>query len=273
MSRFFFSLAGLLSALVAAYDAKMPLYVLAENDPGVLAGAACLDGTPPAYYYSPATSAALNTTWALHLKGGAWCATAADCLKRSRGMLGSSSVHKGVPTSFGFSGSVVDPNPRTNPDFAGGHRVILWYCDGGSFAGHRGAPLLVDGTALQLRGKANLAALLGALRRDRGLGGATEVVLSGGSAGGLAALLHADAVRGMLPPRLARYGVAPISGFFLAHAPRPAAYNGTARSYPAMMADVYVRSLTFSLRGRAMCHRTGLVSYLSSDRYSVLSAV
>jgi hypothetical protein len=56
-----------------------------------------------------------------------------DCLARSRIRLGSSSVRKGVPRALGYSGSVVDPQPRTNPDFAGAHRVVLWYCDGGSF--------------------------------------------------------------------------------------------------------------------------------------------
>eukprot|EP00056_Hartaetosiga_gracilis_P016975 m.6269 g.6269 ORF g.6269 m.6269 type:complete len:247 (+) comp5036_c0_seq1:591-1331(+) len=46
---------------------------------------------------------------------------------------------------------------------------------------------------------------------------ATNVLLSGGSAGGLAAYLHADYVRTLLPSSVTRYKVSPSSGFFLNH--------------------------------------------------------
>ena len=44
------------------------------------------------------------------------------------------------------------------------------------------------------RGKANLAAILDDLMADHGLSSATEVILSGGSAGGLAVYYHLDYV-------------------------------------------------------------------------------
>ena len=153
-------------SVAGGFDAEMPLYVLADDDPGVLAGAVCLDGSPPAFYYQAATSPALNTTWALHFKGGAWCYDEASCVARAKhSNLGTSSTAKGVAATFGFSGSVVNPDPAHNPDFAEGHRLILWYCDGASFAGDVAAPLVVGGDTVFLRGRRVLHAILDRLAR------------------------------------------------------------------------------------------------------------
>ena len=59
-------------------------------------------------------------------------------------------------------------------------------------------------------------------------------MLAGGSAGGLAAFLHADFVGKLLPRTLMRYRAVPVSGFFLMHA--------TLRGAPAfadVMRDTY----------------------------------
>jgi hypothetical protein len=101
------------------------------------------------------------------------------------------------------------------------NRVLLKYCDGGSFAGHLDEPLVVDGTPLMVRGKLVMDALFGALLADEGMAGATEVLVTGESAGGLAAFLHADHVKSIILPaaaKMERFGVLPISGFFLNHA-------------------------------------------------------
>ena len=44
------------------------------------------------------------------------------------------------------------------------------------------------------------------------------MLISGGSAGGLAAYIHADAIAARLPPSVRRLGAEPISGFFPLHA-------------------------------------------------------
>ena len=62
---------------------------------------------------------------------------------------------------------------------------------------------------------------------------ATEVLLSGGSAGGLSTFLHADYVRSLFGEEV-KFGAAPVSGFFLMH--------NTAQGlnqYPANMEYVY----------------------------------
>jgi hypothetical protein len=52
---------------------------------------------------------------------------------------------------------------------------------------------------------------------EHGLDAATEVLLSGGSAGGLSTYLHADHIGSRLPKSVTKYRAAPNSGFFLLH--------------------------------------------------------
>ena len=73
---------------------------------------------------------------------------------------------------------------------------------------------------LRLRGKANLDASLQVLAERFGLADATEVLLTGSSAGGLAAYLHADHVHAFVKKAakaLTKYKVLPDSGFFVDH--------------------------------------------------------
>ena len=91
------------------------------------------------------------------------------------------------------------------------------YCDGGSFAGANSsafvsasAPSVV---ALHFRGLAIREAVLASLRANAGLGSASDVVVTGCSAGGLAAFLHTDWFAAQLPAAKTR-GM-PGSGWFL----------------------------------------------------------
>jgi hypothetical protein len=103
----------------------MPLTILPAAE-ATQRGAVCLDGSPPGLYFRPASTAAMNSSWVIFMKGGAWCTSAADCAGRSRGNLGSS-------TKFSSSYSVrgpLDPDPASNPTFAGFNHVMVFYCDG-----------------------------------------------------------------------------------------------------------------------------------------------
>lgn len=107
-----------------------------------------------------------------------------------------------------------------NPDFCNFHRVYMKYCDGDSFAGDRDEAVVVQGKPLYFRGHRILKAVLQTLTAKYGLGSATEVLLTGCSAGGLSTFLHADDVHARVAavaPRLAKFKAAPISGFFLDH--------------------------------------------------------
>ena len=70
-------------------------------------------------------------------------------------------------------------------------RIFMPYCDGSSFTGHRDGAWPVPNSTQRLtfRGAANFERTIDVLIRDCGLGEANDVVLSGGSAGGLSTYL------------------------------------------------------------------------------------
>lgn len=149
----------------------------------------------------------------LYIKGGGWCYDEQDCLGRSASQLGST---KHLAPTFQFGG-VTSDDPAVNPLMAGWNHVVLWYCDGASFTGDKTEPYNVNGTLLYFRGKRVLDAMLQTLLEDHGLNAAEEVLLSGGSAGGLSTYLHSDYVGTKLPKTVMKYKSAPNSGFFSLH--------------------------------------------------------
>ena len=184
----------------------MRLHVLTADEAGL---GRCLDGSPPAYYHAPAAPAA-KTSWLIMLKGGGWCTDRYACHFRSR-KHGEGSTH-GLASTYS-QGGILSSSQRINPTFAAWHRVFVWYCDGGSFTGDRAAPLVVGNRSLWFRGRAVLDAIISHLMR-RGLAEASQVLLAGHSAGGLAATVRADSVVAQLPPR-AVVKVLSVGGFFL----------------------------------------------------------
>ena len=101
-------------------------------------------------------------------------------------------------------GGIMSSNATENPFFANWTKVFVRYCDGSSFSSARIGPSNASGVPLHYRGRANLAATLDTLAlpegRDRpGIGAATDVILTGGSAGGLAVFLQLDYVASRLP--------------------------------------------------------------------------
>ena len=118
---------------------------------------------------------------------------------------------------------VVDANVHRNKLFAGWNHVLFAYCDGGSFSGDATQPLSwpsptgSGNTTLYFRGRRVLRHLIQELLTKYGMSSAQEVLLAGGSAGGLAVYLQADFVASLLPPTVGQLGAMPVSGFFLMH--------------------------------------------------------
>lgn len=180
-------------------------------------GAMAIDGSPAVYYIRPGTGDGMNK-WYIHHQGGGWCESPADCYGRSKMSLGSS---VGFAPTATLGGGYFSSDCTVNPQMCTWNMVFMRYLDGGSFSGSRQDPLMYNnGSAdipLMFRGHNNLHAIMTDLFTKRGLGNATDAVISGCSAGGLATYLHVDewadrlhavnkdmTVRGM-----------PDSGFFL----------------------------------------------------------
>ena len=236
----------------------MPLTLLPQ-DAGVLSPAT-LDGSPYGIYYKPSQSGT-STKWTVSIEGGGWCYDEASCLSRSKTALGTS---KAWPPTMPFS---LDPAGTHFRPWEMGcmnalnsttldmdcHAIYLPYGDGASFAGYRPDPWPVPGSDARLwfRGTKNLEAAI-AWALERGLSNATEVVVTGVSAGGLSSFMHMDRisrlVRRVNPS--ARVRGAPVVGFFLDHANFA---NNTATSYTSRMQYLFkMQNLTSGADGGIM---------------------
>jgi STAM-binding protein len=225
----------------------MPMFLLNDTN---ATGAVCLDGSPGAFYFHPATDPAAGDSWQIYLEGGGWCYDEQDCLARSLTNLGST-LHRPTAYPYETGSGLIDFNCDVNPDFCKFNRVIVMYCDGNSFAGNRSEPVQVaaggptsrpigssnrsgSGTStsseitaatpaaaaslLFFRGHRILKQTLAALATNFNMDRATTVLLTGCSAGGLAAIIHADYVHKelqRLSPRLTKFKALSMSGFFM----------------------------------------------------------
>ena len=200
------------------------------TDAAQTAGAKCLDGTPGAYYFAPGSGDGANK-WYMHHQGGGWCESMDDCLGRSQGDLGSS---KNYPASTDLGGGYFDNNPKENPMMYNWNKVFMRYCDGGSFAGNNENVAAYKNTSLYFRGKRVREAIAHSLFETRDLAKATDVVISGCSAGGLATFLHTDqwcdALKAANPA--AKCVGLPDSGFFLDYQSADAARGGLGSTKP-----------------------------------------
>ncbi|XP_078438176.1 pectin acetylesterase 8-like isoform X4 [Wolffia australiana] len=168
-------------------------------------GAVCLDGSPPAYHAAPGFGAGTNS-WLVHIEGGGWCHNISNCEARRAGRLGSSRAMGSIP----FSGILSD-RIELNPEFYNWNKVKIAYCDGSSLTGDVES---VDPVSkLHFRGARIFAAVMEDLHQ-RGMKHAENALLSGCSAGGLAAILHCDRFRELLPSA-ARVKCLSDGGFFL----------------------------------------------------------
>jgi len=219
-------------------------------------GARCLDGTPVRYWIQQSPPLTSNhsislqnrTKWVIHFMGGGWCFDVASCTVRAfqyRCYMGSSDPKcfdretgndipgkkfapvmdlADIPSILGarWGGGLMINDPLRNPFTYDWNKVELHYCDGGSFTGNNETVTRVDFNGskdlpLYFRGQRNFDAVMTHLVRTYGLGDATDIILSGDSAGGMAVFLHADHLQTFLPS--SRVVAVPDSGFFFADLP------------------------------------------------------
>ncbi|KAK6242895.1 hypothetical protein QUC31_009304 [Theobroma cacao] len=152
-------------------------------------GAVCLDGTLPGYHWHRGYGSGANS-WLIQLEGGGWCNNIRTCVYRKKTRRGSSTyMEKQIP----FTG-ILSEKAEENPDFFNWNRVKLRYCDGASFTGdseNKAAQLQFRGQRIWLAAMEDLM--------SKGMRYAKQALLSGCSAGGLAAILHCDEFRNLFP--------------------------------------------------------------------------
>jgi ribosome maturation protein SDO1 len=154
--------------------------------------ARCLDGSP-AGFYSDLASTAVSKKWIIYLEGGGICNTKSDCTSRSHTALGSSTKW-GSSKSFS---SILSSDASENPDFNTWAHIFVPYCSGDVYAGTITEPTN-ETFGLYFSGHLIVAAVIDYLIAAGSLDSATDVILTGSSAGGLGTYNNIDYVASRL---------------------------------------------------------------------------
>jgi len=159
----------------------------------------CNDGSPAGYYFRPGYGNG-SKTWVIRLQGGGWCWDIKSCEDRWNTAPYFMSS-KGLPKTMNDStliahwvahGGITSSNETINPYFYNSNQVYVWYCSSDSFLGNQTANAETGNWIF--RGKDIIVSLIHQLIHSRGIGNAKRILLSGDSAGGVAALNNADFV-------------------------------------------------------------------------------
>lgn len=198
-------------------------------------GGRALDGTPALFHYRRAPEGAAGTKWAIFFEGGGACATNAECWARSTGKLGSSAHPQNAYATRQFGdGGLFGEDPLVNPGFWDAHKVFVPYLSGDVHLGTRTDPYTFpddpdwgtlagqDAAASQpefyFSGHLNFVHIIDQLTTNAtftanggGIGQATDVLLTGCSAGGFGARGNADWLYDTLPATT-NFRAAPAAG-------------------------------------------------------------
>jgi hypothetical protein len=173
--------------------------------------ATCMDGSPGGFYYAKASTNESSTSWVIELEGGGECASQKLCDSRKGTALYSSNYFK--PSLH--LGAFNSDDPKNNPKLRTFNRVFIPYCSQDLWTGQR-TTANSDTYGYYFSGHLILQAVLDHLDTTTSLKQATNIILTGESAGGIGVWPNVD----WLQQRYSgsRTVAAPIAGFyFFAH--------------------------------------------------------
>eukprot|EP01084_Bolivina_argentea_P196979 337640_1 len=162
-------------------------------------GAVCLDGTTPDLYLRPGTDDG-QTKWNINIAAGGWCtginttiiqppSKIDTCYHRTTTTSGTSKFNKPSARIFGEWNDI---NATINPVCHNWNSVVILYCDGGSFTADNETVYndTKNNITLYFRGHRILIAAFEKLWNDYNMKDATDIIISGCSAGALSTFLH-----------------------------------------------------------------------------------
>jgi hypothetical protein len=139
--------------------------------------ARCIDGTFSGIYYRPIVD---STKWLIHFEGGGWSFDARSLSWRSKTKHGTSSSFP-LQLKWRVYQGYENLSSKKNPHLCDWNYIKVPYCDSSSFAGD--ALISYKDSVMYVKGKAiRDEAIKTAL--ELGMKNATEVIISGCSAGG-----------------------------------------------------------------------------------------
>lgn len=200
----------LLALIVSVVVGEDSYYTLKKFPSSMPVGGKCLDGTPAGFYIREGEH--LNPSlFVIHLQGGGFCSNKRSCNSRAKTRLGSSNVWTAELQQDDSKTGVLNESCDENPDFCEATTVYVPYCTGDVHIGTLTASN--DTWGYTFDGYHNFVAIIDALIADHGLGQATQVLLTGGSAGGIGVFHHVDYLADRLPFAIVKG--APTAGWYL----------------------------------------------------------
>ncbi len=173
-------------------------------------GARCLDGSAGGLYFRPGSGVNASRL-VIAIEGGGECRTLSDC-NTWRGGSGPSSTN--WPTTRAVASfSELSNSAEANPDFFSWAKVFLPYCSADMHSGQRHTPDASLG-GYYFAGHNLIAAGVQLLANVSDFREPSHVLVTGSSAGGIGALLHADFFSRTWPRAIVK--AAPSCGFFYA---------------------------------------------------------
>ena len=173
-------------------------------------GQRCMDGTPSGYYFHKGKGDGAKK-WVLTLQGGGECVKKSSCDIKAKSALGSSHY---FPKTYAFFSEAADhfsdASCKGNPVLCDYNQVFLPYCSQDLWSGTKTD---ADATTYGylFSGHLIFSAVLDALDAAEGMTDATEIVLTGDSAGGFGVYNNVDWLAARYSS--ARVVGAPIAGF------------------------------------------------------------
>jgi hypothetical protein len=195
-------------ALIVSVAAKeFSLVKLPSSTP---VGGKCLDGTSAGFYIREGVD---PSRFIIHLEGGGSCSTRLDCADTATSNLGSSTNWTNALDPFQVANNkLLNEKCDENPEFCNGLTVYVPYCTGDVHIGTR-TKASNETWGFHFDGYHNFVAIIDMLIADYGLGDATQVLLTGVSAGGIGVFHNIDYLADRLPSAVVKG--APIAGWYL----------------------------------------------------------
>lgn len=167
----------------------------------VARGAVCNDGSVPSYYVRRGVGCGARR-WLLHLEGGGACYPPA-CPDRGGRLLSSNDD----PESMTGNRGLLSNDPVENPDFFTANQVFFSYCSSDAYTGDKGGTGVAGD--YHFRGSRIVQAVIEDLANPEVTPGptlaqASDILLSGGSAGGAGVLFNLDRLGAAFPGKRVR---------------------------------------------------------------------
>ena len=199
-------------------NGEEPGYRVFLTDEAAKHGAYCLDGSIPDFYYRAGTGDGIHK-YIIYLQGGGWCVGLDNCAQRAGTNLGTTKYDSSV-ANIAAGAPYLSSNKSINPLTYNWNTIYARYCDGSCFSSNNETIYQYNSTlSLYFRGFRILNGIFNVLLQNYSFYLATDVILTGCSAGGLGVYFHSDYVYQLIARLKTNHGFnymsMPDAGYFM----------------------------------------------------------